>query len=197
LTYCQYCKVKQAKEFLCIFRVFRGKTKIIKSYLRGMMTASTKDKHHARVIEIICKHGKSKEALLPCLRYFQSEFGQVTEDGIAMISKELTLSRAYILGVASFYGMLTCYQQGQYIIRVCNSLSCNMLGSEPLIDLLQTQLGISKGETTSDGRFTLEVVACLGLCDIAPAMMINEKIYGNLDAAKVQEIISVLCEAQS
>ena len=72
-----------------------------------------------------------------------------------------------------------------------------MLGSESLIDLLQKQLGINKGETTSDGRFTLEVVACLGLCDIAPAMMVNEKIYGNLDTAKVQEIITKLCESHS
>ena len=161
------------------------------------MTASATDKHQARITEIVRRHGKSKEALLPLLRYFQDEFGQVTDDGIALISKELTLGRAYIIGVASFYGMLTCYKQGQYIIRICNSLSCNMLGSESLIDLLQKQLGINKGETTSDGRFTLEVVACLGLCDIAPAMMVNEKIYGNLDAAKVQEIITKLCESHS
>ena len=160
------------------------------------MTIST-EVQQARIIEIISKYRNGKEALLPCLKHLQDEFGQVNEYGIALISKELTLSRAYILGVASFYGMLTTKKQGKYIIRVCNSLSCNMLGSEPLIDFLQIELGIGKGETTSDGLISLEIVACLGLCDIAPAMMINDKIYGNLDVNKAQEIITTLCESHS
>ena len=156
------------------------------------MNTGTQGQLQSKIHEIVIAHGSNKSALIPCLKYLQQEFGQITEDGMAAISKELKVSRVYILGVASFYGMFSTEKQGKYIIRVCNSLSCNMLGSENLIEILKDELRIGKGETTSDGMFTFEVVACLGCCDLAPAMMVNEKVYGNLDAAKVQEIVNSL-----
>nr|CBH37508.1 putative Fe-only hydrogenase [uncultured archaeon] len=143
----------------------------------------------ADVDEIINDIGKSEAALLQCLEAVQRDVGYITQDAITYLRDELDVPSVEIYGVMTFYGMLTAEQQGKYVIRVCNSLPCYLNGSKMIIETLENELGIKSGETAEDANFTLETVACLGLCDNAPAMIINREIYGNLTEEKVKEII--------
>ncbi|MCD8330989.1 MAG: NAD(P)H-dependent oxidoreductase subunit E, partial [Oscillospiraceae bacterium] len=89
----------------------------------------------------------------------------------------------------TFYAMLSTKPHGKYTIRMCKSISCHVSGAADIIRAVEDQLHLKPGETTEDGRFTLELCPCLGLCDSAPAMMINRKVYGNLTPDSVRAII--------
>ncbi|MBW6501423.1 MAG: NAD(P)H-dependent oxidoreductase subunit E, partial [Bacteroidales bacterium] len=95
-------------------------------------------------------------------------------------------------GVAGYYSMFSLIPRGRYIIRVCNSPVCNMMGSAGLIEALGSLLGIGVGETTPDGLFTVEEAECLGICDVAPAMMVNLKVYGNLTRKSLESVLEEL-----
>jgi NADH-quinone oxidoreductase subunit E len=145
-----------------------------------------------KVDTIIAQRGKIQASLLPCLEIIQETDRYISPEAIGYLRETLNITAADIYGVLSFYGMLTIKAQGKYVIRLCNSLPCNISKSENMIKVVENELGIKSGETTRDKKFTLEIVACLGLCDQAPIMMINEKEYGNLTATKVKKIIAGL-----
>ncbi|MCK4859341.1 MAG: NADH-quinone oxidoreductase subunit NuoE [Candidatus Omnitrophica bacterium] len=145
----------------------------------------------AKVDEIIEKQGKTRNALLPCLKIIQEEISYISEEAINYLRERLDVSSVDIYGTITFYGMLTTQKQGEYVIRMCNSLPCYLNGSQKIIKILEDELGIKSGKTTSDGKFTLELVSCLGLCDKAPAMMVNKEIYGNLNEERLKQIIKL------
>jgi len=96
---------------------------------------------------------------------------------------------SYVEGVASFYSMFSLKPRGRYVIRLCDSPPCHLVGSESLLEYLERKLNIKVGETTEDRVFTLEVTSCLGVCAVAPAMMINDEVYGNLTFEKIDKIL--------
>ena len=134
-----------------------------------------------------CQH--RKESLLPCLHAVCERCGYLSEETISFLAQELNLPRVEVYSVASFYSMFNLEETGKYLIRVCVSLPCYLRGSKEILELLKDELGIESGHTTPDKKFTLEAVSCLGTCDQAPAMMINKKVYGNLNPQKVKDII--------
>lgn len=144
-----------------------------------------------KVDEIIEKQGKTKIALLPCLKIIQEEISYIPEEAINYLRERLDVSSVDIYGTITFYGMLTTQKQGKYVIRMCNSLPCYLNGSQKMIKILEDELGVKNGKTTPDGKFTLELVSCLGLCDKAPAMMVNKEIYGNLSEERIKEVIKL------
>ncbi len=101
----------------------------------------------------------------------------------------MNLPYSYVHGVATFYSMFSLKPRGKYIIRVCESPTCHLMGSSDVIIELAKTLGVGIGETTKDGLFTLELTSCIGVCGVAPAMMINEEVFGNLTPERVQQII--------
>lgn len=145
-----------------------------------------------KVDEIIAQRGKTRSSLLPCLETIQEISGYVPHEPVSYLRDMLDVSAADIYGVISFYGMLTVKKQGKYVIRLCDSLPCNLSHSEKVLEVLENELGIKAGQTTNDEMFTLELVSCLGLCDQAPAMMINEQNYGNLTVENVKQVIKEL-----
>lgn len=145
-----------------------------------------------KVEDAIRDYGKGREALLPCLEAIQDSLGYISREAITYLRENLGIPSVEIYGVITFYGMLTTQEQGKYVIRIPNSLPCYLNGAQEIIDALEEELRIRCGETTSDKRFTLEAVSCLALCDKAPAMMINEEIYGNLTKERAKEIVSEL-----
>ena len=145
-----------------------------------------------KVDEVLKRSGKSKETLLPCLEVIQEACGHIPQEAITYLRENLDVPSIDIYGVITFYGMLTTKEQGKYVIRICDSLPCYLNKSDGVLGVIETELGIKAGETSADRKFTLEVVPCLGLCDKAPAMMINDKIYGNLTEQSVKEIIAEL-----
>lgn len=142
--------------------------------------------------KVITQRGKTREALLPCLKTVQDDCGYIPSGAITYLQETLDVTAMDIYGVVSFYGMLTTLKQGENVIRLCESLPCHINGAEDILEVLKAELGIEPGETTPDEKFTLETVACLGMCDSSPAMMVNEKSYGNLTAEKVRTIIAEL-----
>jgi NADH-quinone oxidoreductase E subunit len=145
-----------------------------------------------RVDEITKKAGKSRESLLPCLEAIQETSSYIPQEAITYLRENLDVPSVDIYGVITFYGMLTTEKQGKYVIRLCNSLPCHLNKSQELLKAVERELGIKSGETSGDRKFTLEVAACLGLCDKAPAMMINDKIYENLTPKKAKQILTGL-----
>jgi len=145
-----------------------------------------------KVDEVLKKRGKSKEALLPCLEVIQKACGHIPQEAITYLREKLDVPSVDIYGVITFYGMLTTEEQGKYVIRICDSLPCYLNKSDGVLGVIEKELEIKAGETSADRKFTLEVVPCLGLCDKAPAMMVNDRIYGNLTEQSVKKIIAEL-----
>jgi len=108
------------------------------------------------------------------------------------LSKKLDIPLAKLHTTASFYSLIPTSKKGKYIIRICNNLSCNLNGSETILEMLKKELKINLGETTKDGKFSLELTSCIGCCDSAPAMLINNKPYVKLDKTKVRKILREL-----
>ena len=144
-----------------------------------------------RDIDEIIKERKDN-LLLPMLEEIQAKFGCISEANAHYLSKKTGIPFSKIYGVITFYEMLYTEKKGKYIIRICNSPSCYLNGSLKLIEFLESLLKIKSGETTKDKKFSLEIVSCIGCCDKAPAMMINDKVYGNLTEKKIERIISSL-----
>ncbi len=150
------------------------------------------------VSEIVEKRGNSRENLLQILHDIQDSSGDnsIHREAIDELSKTMGLTVADITGTLSFYTMFSTSPRGRHIVRLCDSPPCYIMGSENILDALQKKLGIKLGETTPDKSFTLESSSCLGTCGVAPAMMIDDEVYGNLTAAKVAAIIDSIRKSE-
>ena len=133
--------------------------------------------------------GREREGLLVLLEEEQKKSGYVSEEFIAEVAQSLAIPISEVYGVATFYSFLSTRPLGRNIIRVCKSVPCDLKNSQMLIASLEKELGIRPGETTPDGRFTLELTNCIGACDKAPALLINSDVHGNLSPDKVAQIL--------
>ncbi len=131
------------------------------------------------------------ENVLLILHEFQNSnpHHYLSEDDLAMIAGYLNVPYSSIYGVVSYYTMFSLMPRGKHIIRVCDSPVCQMADSNDILTKLRNYLGINVGVTTADGVFTLETTECLGQCDSAPGMSVDERYYGNLNAKKIRKII--------
>ncbi len=129
-------------------------------------------------------------ALMPVMHEAQDIFGCIDEQTQEFISEHLGCKKSQIYGVATFYSRFTLTGRGKNIINCCLGTACYVRGAQDVYDEFAKQLGIQPGETTQDGLFTLESARCIGCCGLAPAMMINEEVYGRLTPGSVTEIIA-------
>lgn len=140
--------------------------------------------------EILEKYRGVEGGIIPALHELQALCGNyLPEEAVAQLAEGLRVPVNQVYGVATFYTMYSVKPRGQHIIRVCDSPPCHLLHSKRIIQILEDELGIKVGETTGDGKFTLELTSCLGVCAVAPAMMIDEEVYGNLTRDKIPEIL--------
>ncbi|UCE42587.1 MAG: NADH-quinone oxidoreductase subunit NuoE [Candidatus Aminicenantes bacterium] len=152
------------------------------------LTDQTKKK-----IEEIASHYATKDAaLLPVLHLVQREKGFISQQEEKEVADLLNIKPIKVKEVVTFYTMFNQEQVGKYHIQVCSNLSCSLLGADSLIEHLKSKLGIGVGETTSDKKFTLKTVECLGACEQAPCMMVNFDYFGNLDREKIDNILDSL-----
>ena len=135
---------------------------------------------------------RRRSALIPALRIVQESRGCVDRDAMRDIAAAFELHPMEVEEVATFYTMINTRPVGKYMIQVCRSISCFIMGANPLIRHLKEKLGIEVGETTRDGKFTLVQVECLGSCGTAPVMQVNEDYHENLTPEKVDEILGGL-----
>lgn len=127
--------------------------------------------------------------LVMCLQEAQRRHGHVSEKVIAALAESLAIPAHEVYGVASFYSFLSIKPLGRNVIRVCKSLPCYLKSAEVIMEAVEKELGISLGETTPDGRFTFELTNCIGLCDRAPAMLINQDPHLDLTPEKIKQIL--------
>ena len=139
--------------------------------------------------KIIQRYRKKKGILIPLLQDIQAIYGYVPQESIELISKELSIYPVEIYGILTFYAQFYLTSRGKYIIRVCQGTACHVMGGKRILDYLSDKLGIKEGETTKDGIFSLERVACLGCCGMAPVVAINNDFYGRSTIQRVNRLL--------
>ncbi len=139
--------------------------------------------------EIINNFGAASEMLVQILVAFVERYSYISEEAIRQIAQELNLSRAEVHGVVSFYHDFRTKPPGKRVIKICQAESCQAMGSRELTAHAERTLGIDLSETADDGEVSLEPVYCLGNCACSPAVMIDEQVYGRVDAKKLDSIL--------
>jgi formate dehydrogenase subunit gamma len=139
---------------------------------------------------ICARHGNKPDALLEILHDLQEEVGHVPESALSVIARALNVSRAEVYGVATFYHDFHLKPQGKHVIKVCRAEACQSMGGRELQAMVEKFLNVRMGGTTSDNKVTLEATYCLGLCATAPAIMVDGKLVGRVDAAKLRPILA-------
>ena len=151
-----------------------------------MLTAEEKKEIEAE----FPRYEQKRAACVEALKIVQRYRGWVSDEALIEIAEFLEMTPAELDGVATFYNLIFRKPVGKHIILVCDSVSCWIMGYERILQHLQERLGVVLGETTADGVFTLLPIVCLGACDQAPAMMIDDELYGNLNPTKIDEILA-------
>jgi NADH-quinone oxidoreductase subunit E len=143
-----------------------------------------------KVLEIVEKNERNPGRLIPILQAVQAEYRYLPEEILTFVATSLGISPAKVFGVATFYSLFTLKPKGKYVIRVCNGTACHVKRSMDLYDAICEKLHPQKGkDTTADMLFTVEMVNCLGACGLAPAMVVNDEVFGQLTPSRATEII--------
>lgn len=142
------------------------------------------------VKDVVEKCGRERTNLMAVLQGVIDHQRYLSDEAITEIAREMDLSAAQVYGTASFYSFLDTEQRGEYVIRVCRTITCDMKGKREIIHALENLLKINVGDTTPDNKFTLLETNCLGWCHKGPAMLINNKAYTELTPEKVKDIIT-------
>ena len=137
-----------------------------------------------------------KGSLITILQKTQDIYGYLPKEAIEYISQRTNIAESEIMGVATFYTQFRLTPVGKYLIMLCQGTACHVNSSELILQTIHDELGISDGETTEDGLFSLKCVACLGCCSLSPVMMINDNTYGSLTPEKTKQILKELREAE-
>ncbi len=136
------------------------------------------------------RYPHKQAASIEALREVQRSHGWVSDEKLDDVARLLDMSPDELDGVATFYNLIFRSQVGRHLILFCDSVSCWIMGCEKVRRHLESRIGVGPGQTTADGRFTLLPIVCLGACDHAPAMMIDDDLHGDLDPAKVDELVA-------
>jgi len=142
--------------------------------------------------KIMARSETKQGALMMTLHLAQSQFGHISPEAEEMISEKLNLTLAYVHGVVTFYTYFHSKPVGKYLVQFCSTLPCALRGSEELFDHCSKKLGIKNGETTSNGKFTLLKVECLGSCGTAPVVQLNEDYHEDMTTEKLDRLLDSL-----
>jgi NADH:ubiquinone oxidoreductase subunit E len=142
----------------------------------------------ARISVIVSEYSQQKWAMIPLLQKIQSEFGYIPPQSIPIIARSLGLFPSQVQGVISFYTQLYTQPQGKKVVRVCRGTACHVRGGKTILKLVKQHLDIEEGETTPDWEYTLETVACIGVCALAPNMVVADRVYGHMNPKKVEQL---------
>jgi len=162
------------------------KTKTVQEPLRNF----------AKVKEIIEKYGTERSALIPVLQAIQGEFRYLPQEMLSFVATAMGIPQAEVFGVATFYAQFSTQPKGKHIVQVCDGTACHVRGASDIIKKFKKDLQIPEGKTTTDNLYvTLETVSCLGACALAPAVVVDGKVYGNVNFEDVARIIVTMKES--
>jgi NADH-quinone oxidoreductase subunit E len=142
--------------------------------------------------DVLKDFNNQKSNLIPMLQNLQTKIGYVSKEGIYAIAAKLNVPPAEVYGVATFFAQFKFEPSGKYLIQVCMGTACHVNDSREVLGAVERELEITEGETTKDGLFTIEEVACLGCCSLSPVMMINKEIHAGLTPRKAIKIIKAI-----
>jgi len=143
---------------------------------------------------IVARYPQPRSALLPLLHLVQSEDGYLTKAGIAFCASQLHLTDAEVAAVGTFYSMYRRTETGEYLVGVCTNTLCAIMGGDVILEALENDLGVHAGQTTGDGRITLEHIECNAACDYAPVVMVNWEFFDNQTSSSARELVNALRE---
>lgn len=138
---------------------------------------------------ILGAYGKERENLIPLLQEIQDRFHYLSPEAVQAVAGHLDLSENDVYGVATFYAQFRFAPPGLHHIKVCEGTACHVRGSALILDAISRSTGIAPGQTSADGRFSLERVACFGSCALAPVVVVDDKVYGRMTGAKTNKLI--------
>ncbi len=140
--------------------------------------------------QLVEEYGKSRSSLLPILQDIQRKHKYIPDFAQQEVARLLDIHPVEVYSVITFYSFLNTNPKGRNIVRLCQTITCDMAGKTGIAKALERELGIKFGETTKDNKFTLEYVNCLGMCDQGPAVLINERVYPKVTPEKAVQILS-------
>jgi NADH-quinone oxidoreductase subunit E len=156
------------------------------------MAVQLSQESQRKIATLLDRYPTRRAVLLPALHLAAKEFPYLDDEACQAVADLLQVPLVDVKGVATFYTMFPTAPQGKYLIQLCINLPCSLNGARPLLRFLEDKLGISTGQTTPDGRFTLQGMECLAACDKAPMMFINETLYTHLTEEKLDQILQEL-----
>jgi len=142
-----------------------------------------------RISDIVAEYSQQEWALIPLLQKIQNEFGYIPPQSIPIIAKNLRLFTSQVQGVISFYAQLYTEPRGRHVVRVCRGTACHVRGGKTILKLVKRHLMIDEGQTTPDLEYTLETVACIGVCALAPNIVISDRVFGHMNPKKVELLL--------
>lgn len=140
--------------------------------------------------EIISAYKELPGGIIEAYHAIQKEYSFIPEEAVAAAAQAFNMSKAKAYGVATFYSYLKVGERGKNVIRICESAPCHVAGADKVVAALEKELGIKMGETTQDGKFTLEFTECVGQCQATPVITINSKPYGDVTAEKISGVLA-------
>ena len=142
-----------------------------------------------QVREILAPLRGRQGIIIPALQAVQEKLGYLPDVAMEEIGQVADVSANTVYGVANFYSQFRFIKPGEHMVKVCLGTACHVRGAMGIIDSLKREIGIDPGQTTTDGKFTLEEVRCFGSCALAPVMVVDEEVYGNVTTTKAKEIV--------
>jgi NADH-quinone oxidoreductase subunit E len=150
-----------------------------------------------RVCSILDRHSHQPSRLIPILQAVQEEYRYLPEEVLTFVATSLGVPPARVFGVASFYAHFALKPKGKHVVRLCDGTACHVKASIPILEALREKLKLDeKHNTTDDLLFTVETVACLGACGLAPVMVVDEEVHGLMDPQKAVEIVEQIAKAE-
>jgi NADH-quinone oxidoreductase subunit E len=146
------------------------------------------------ITEIIGIHRGKKGALIPLLQEIQNRHGYLSRDAISALAEEIKVSENEIFGVATFYTQFKFVKPGIHQVKVCLGTACHVRGGAGIMESVERELGIHPGDTTADGEFSLERVACVGCCALAPVMVVDENVHGKMAQTKLKKLLNEMTD---
>jgi len=148
------------------------------------------ENHSSRIVDILAKYPAERASLIPVLQDIQQDLGYLSQEVINELERRMGISANEIYGVATFYTQFRFSPPGEHTILSCQGTACHVRGGSQLLKKLEQRLGITAGQTTKDGKFDLERVACLGCCALAPVVAVDGKVHAQVTANKIPSILS-------
>ena len=141
-----------------------------------------------RLKKILSVFEEEKGALIPILQRVQEEFGYLPEETLARIAWFLKIPLSQVFSVATFYAQFYLTRRGDHLVRVCQGTACHVRGGKTILKLVKQRLDVDEGQTTPDLEYTLETLACIGVCALAPNIVVGDRVYGHMNPKKVEQL---------